>query len=129
MAVSLFRRSSVDREDWMRVRVLLGATVAMVYFDYFWSIREPQAHAFYVVFPVAVLFAATCWQVWSRSNPNAWTRWARVAAVVLVLRRARAHRLGVGIGGRVTRCMPIAPWRRPPSIAGTTDCWAIAVSG
>jgi len=84
MAVSLFRRSRVDREDWMRVRVLLVATVAMVYFDYFWSIREPQAHAFYVVFPVAVLFAATCWQVWSRGNPPRWTRWARVAAVVLV---------------------------------------------
>jgi hypothetical protein len=84
MAVSLFRRGRVDREDWARVRWLLGATVGLVYFDYFWSVREPQAHAFYVVFPVAVLYAATCWQVWARDKGPRWTRWERVAAVVLL---------------------------------------------
>ncbi|HEX5071328.1 MAG TPA: hypothetical protein VFV78_14020 [Vicinamibacterales bacterium] len=84
MAVSLFRRGRTDREDWTRVRILLAATVALVYVDYFFSVREPQAHAFYVVFPVAVLFAATCWQLWARENPSRWKRWDRVAAVVLV---------------------------------------------
>lgn len=84
MAVSFFRRGRADREDWARVRILLGATIALVYFDYFWSVREPQAHAFYVVFPVSALFAATCWQLWTRDKQSRRRRWERAAAVVLV---------------------------------------------
>jgi len=83
MALSLFRRATIDRADWIHVRALWAATVVLVYVSYFFSIRGPQAHAFYVVFPVAMLFAGTCWEVWSRAAGVRWRRWERVAAVIL----------------------------------------------
>jgi hypothetical protein len=84
MAVTALRRDLSGDADWTRVRQLLVGTVALVYVDYFLSVRGPQAHAFYVVFPVAALFAASCWQVAGRSAGDRWRRWDRAAAVVMV---------------------------------------------
>jgi len=52
--------------------------------SYFFSVRGPQAHAFYVVFPVAALFAGSCWQVCAQAAGARMRRWERVAGVVLV---------------------------------------------
>ena len=84
MVVSFFKRAQADDTGWRHVRVLMVATIALVYVDYFFSVRGPQAHAFYVVFPVSALFAATCWQVWARANPGRWRGWERIAAAVIV---------------------------------------------
>jgi hypothetical protein len=84
MAIAAFRRAASGAAgDWRGVRVLTGATILLVYASYFLSIRGPQAHAFYVVFPVAVLFAASCWQVGVEASGPRRRRWERVAAVVL----------------------------------------------
>jgi hypothetical protein len=65
--------------EWRALRMLVAATVALVYASY-WLVLEPsQAHAFYVVAPVAFMFAAYCWTF--VDSP----RWRRVAATVLAL--------------------------------------------
>ena len=65
--------------EWRALRMLVVGTIALVYASY-WFVREPsQAHAFYVVSPVAFMFAAYCWTF--VDSP----RWRRIAAVVLVL--------------------------------------------
>lgn len=84
MFVTAFRRSRGDRGDWPRVRVLMAATIGLVYVSFFWSVRGPQAHSFYVVFPVAALFAGSCWQISAEAAGARMRRWERVAAVVLV---------------------------------------------
>ncbi len=92
MAVTALRRTAPgDGGDWTRVRLLMAGTIALVYVGYFFSVRGPQAHAFYVVFPVAALFAASCWQVAARpaggqdeGAGRAGRRWERVAGGVLV---------------------------------------------
>jgi hypothetical protein len=91
MAVTAVRRDPGGGADWTRVRLLLAGTIALVYFDYFFSVRGPQAHAFYVVFPVAALFASSCWQVAARAASGqddgagrAGRRWERVAGVVMI---------------------------------------------
>jgi hypothetical protein len=50
-----------------------------VYASYWFVLEPSQAHAFYVVAPVAFMFAAYCWTF--VDSP----RWRRVAAVVLAL--------------------------------------------
>ena len=51
-----------------------GRTVALVYASYWFVLEPPQAHAFYVVAPVAFMFAAYCWTF--VDSP----RWRRIAA-------------------------------------------------
>lgn len=71
-------------KEWSRVRLLLVGTVALVFSSFFFSVRWPQAHAFYVVFPVAVLFGCACWQARVHSTGGRLRRLERIAAVVVV---------------------------------------------
>ena len=65
--------------EWRAIRMLVVGTVALVYASYWFVLEPSQAHAFYVVAPVAFMFAAYCWTF--VDSP----RWRRIAAVVLVL--------------------------------------------
>ncbi len=77
MAREWFRRS--PRPEWPALKALVAGTVACVYASY-WLVMEPsQAHAFYVVAPLAIVFAAYCWTFVDGPGPR------RVAAVCLAL--------------------------------------------
>jgi hypothetical protein len=76
MLISAFRRRD-GRPDWLALRVLVASTVVLIYGSYWFVKEEPQAHAFFVVAPIAFIFAASCWPL--IDSP----RWRRVAAVVL----------------------------------------------
>jgi hypothetical protein len=76
MLTSWFRRAP-GIDDWLAVRRLVAFTVALVYVSYWFVTEEPQAHAFYVVAPIAFVYAACCWRL--IDGP----RWRRVAAVAL----------------------------------------------
>jgi hypothetical protein len=88
MLISGLRRPRVDdasasqgrREapaDWNPIRMLVAFTIVLVYASYWFVKEEPQAHAFFVVAPIAFIFAASCWAL--IDSP----RWRRVAAVAL----------------------------------------------
>jgi hypothetical protein len=81
MLVSAFRREARPSRstDWLALRVLVAFTVLLIYASYWFVKEEPQAHAFFVVAPVAFIFAASCWTL--IDSP----RWRRVAAVVLAV--------------------------------------------
>jgi hypothetical protein len=90
MAAAWFTKASGDR-DWVRVKWLAAGTILWVYAGFFFSVRAQQAHSFYVTFPVALVFAAHCWQVLaspanaSRRRLRVSTAWVeRVAAAALV---------------------------------------------
>jgi hypothetical protein len=62
-----------------------------VYASFFFSVRGPQAHSFYVTCPVALVYAAHCWRVLASPTAAGW-RWRvrlppvwfeRIAAIVL----------------------------------------------
>ena len=72
-------RSRSPLAEWRAIRMLVAGTVALVYASYWFVLEPSQAHAFYVVAPVAFMFAAYCWTF--VDSP----RWRRIAAVVLVL--------------------------------------------
>ena len=93
MAAAWFVRSRGDVR-WGRVKWLAAATVVFVFVSFFFSVRGALAHAFYVVSPVAFVYAAHCWQRLATPTTDAEGRdlWWRVpaatvermAAVVLV---------------------------------------------
>jgi hypothetical protein len=54
-------RAAAPFPEWNTLRMLVAGTVLWVYACY-WFVMEPaQAHAFYVVAPIAWIFAAYCW--------------------------------------------------------------------
>ena len=64
---------------WHAVRRLGAASVVLVYASYWFVMEPPQAHAFYVLAPVAFFFAAWCWSF--VDSP----RMRRVAGAVLAV--------------------------------------------
>ena len=78
--------------EWRALRMLVAGTVALVYASYWFVLEPSQAHAFYVVAPVAFMFAAYCWTF--VDSP----RWRRIAAVVLAAEHRVPRRAGVDPG-------------------------------
>lgn len=88
MLVSAFRRLRASNasalqgpperlRNWQALRALVAFTVVLVYASYWFVTEEPRAHAFFVVAPVAFIFAASCWPLIDSR------RWRRVAAAVM----------------------------------------------
>jgi len=77
MAWLWFKRRHPSRADWPALRALVVATLLIVYAAYFFVMEPPQAHAFYVLSPIAMMFAAYCWSFVDRA------RWRKGAAIVL----------------------------------------------
>ena len=90
MAAVWFKRTPGDRE-WARVKWLAAGTVLWVSASFFFSVRGPQSHSFYVTCPVALVYAAHCWQMlassthasgrWRLRVPSVWVK--RIAAAAL----------------------------------------------
>jgi hypothetical protein len=73
-----FRRQS-ELPEWRPLKVLVAATVALVYASYWFVLEPAQAHAFYIVAPISFVFAAYCWTF--VDSPG----WRRIAASMLAL--------------------------------------------
>jgi len=94
MVATSFRRAPAEKPtpgvgfrtqaDWRNVRIFVAATIVLVYASYFLSIREQQAHAFYVVFPVSAFFALSCWELAARTAGDRRKRWEKISALVLL---------------------------------------------
>jgi hypothetical protein len=57
---------------WRALRLLVLASVVLVYVSYFFVIEPPQAHAFYVLAPIAFLLAACCWTFVDSPSSRRW---------------------------------------------------------
>jgi hypothetical protein len=78
MALLWFRKDP-ENPHWRPLKWMVLATIVVLYFSYFLaSNKDPQAHAFYVVFPLAMLYAFHCFR--HIDSP----RFRKVAAAVLV---------------------------------------------
>jgi len=57
---------------WRALRVLVAASILLVYFSY-WFVMEPaQAHAFYALSPIALVLAAYCWTLVDSPASRRW---------------------------------------------------------
>jgi hypothetical protein len=74
-----FRSASRYRE-WPTLKVIVAGTVVLVYVSYWFVIeRATEAHAFYVLLPVSLIFTAYCWTFLDSQA------WRRRAMAILVL--------------------------------------------
>ncbi len=65
--------------EWRALKLLVAGTVVLVSASYWFVLEPAQAHAFYIVAPVAFMFAAYCWTFVDS------LRWRRIAATILAL--------------------------------------------
>ena len=72
-------RTASPFPEWRALKWLVAATVVLVYASYWFVLEPSQAHAFYIIAPVGLMFAAYCWTF--VDSP----RWRRVAAVLLTI--------------------------------------------
>jgi hypothetical protein len=70
---------AMPRQKWATLRLLVATSVLLVYASYWFVIEPPQAHAFYVLAPIAMMYAAFWWTL--IDSPRA----RRIAAGVLIL--------------------------------------------
>jgi hypothetical protein len=71
--------ASMPPARWRALRRTAAAAVVLVYVSYWFVIEPPQAHAFYVLAPIALVFAAYWWAFVDSPRSR------RIAAVVLAL--------------------------------------------
>jgi hypothetical protein len=72
-------RTTSPFPEWRPLKWLVAGTVLVIYASYWFVVEPPQAHAFYVVAPVAFVFAAYCWTFVDSG------RWRRIAGALLVV--------------------------------------------
>jgi hypothetical protein len=79
-----FRLES-KRPEWRPVAWTTLLTLAMICTSFVFSVKDPASHAFYVMFPVATIYAFYVWEVALQR------RWARRTAVALLVCSAAIH--------------------------------------
>ena len=67
-----------SRADWQAIRYFALATVAWLCFAFLFSLKLPAAHTFYLMIPVALLYALYAWE-----RLLAKSRWQRFAAAAI----------------------------------------------
>lgn len=73
-----------DVREWRAIRWLFALSVVLVWSSYFWSVRGPQAHSFYLMLPVAALFSLTAWNVRAAARGGRLPGFERVALLTIV---------------------------------------------
>lgn len=67
------------QKDWRGIKYLTLSTVLIVYFSFALSVKGPSSHAFYLAFPVAMIYSFYCWSRFFNSQ-----KWKTFAAVFLI---------------------------------------------
>lgn len=67
------------QKDWRGMKYLALATFLIVFFSFTFSVKGPSSHAFYLVFPVAMIYSFYCWSRFFRNR-----KWKTFATVFLL---------------------------------------------
>jgi hypothetical protein len=71
-------------ESWRVIKVVAVVTVAWIYVSFFFSIRGPLAHSYYVTLPIAMLYSFYCWDSLA-ARASSSTRWRPAVAAILLI--------------------------------------------
>ena len=97
LLVFFFRKRS-ERPEWHAVKWTTLLTLLLICASFLFSVKDPASHAFYVIFPVATIYAFYCWEVLLRR------KWARGVAAALLVCTAAVH-LAIAIDHVGTRSL------------------------
>jgi len=73
-----FFRKKQD-QGWNLVKYSTLSMLAILYLSFFFSIKGPSAHTFYVLYPVAVIYAFYCWSAYFERS-----FWRKVAVIFII---------------------------------------------
>jgi hypothetical protein len=112
------------RSQWRTLRLLVAASIVLVYASYFFVIEPPQAHAFFVLSPIAFVVAAFCWARVDSPRSRRWARWILAAnvvfhtglAIVQFSERSLYRRRDIVVAAIRSRNIEILGHRRPFAI-------------
>lgn len=77
MLIAWFRKNNND--GWKTVKRLLLFAFLYTWLSFFFSVKGPSSHTFYLMFPLVMIFSFFCWQ------PLFKTKWIRIVALILIL--------------------------------------------
>ena len=97
LLVFFFQKRS-ERPEWHAVKWITLLTLLLICASFLFSVKDPASHAFYVIFPVATIYAFYCWEVLLRR------KWARGVAAALLVCTAAVH-LAIAIDHVGTRSL------------------------
>jgi len=62
MLVLLFKKDH-SKPEWQRLKLLVLGTSLLIWVSFWFTIRNPDAHRFYLTFPVAMIYFFYCWDL------------------------------------------------------------------
>lgn len=71
------------RADWQSIKFLTGATIAWLCLAFVFSVKPPAAHTFYLMIPMAVLYALYAWE--RLLMKSSWQRFAAAAIACSII--------------------------------------------
>ena len=80
-----FFRMRAASPEFRAVATTTLLTIALICASFLFSVKDPASHAFYVVFPVATIYAFHCWEVLLQS------KWIKAVAAALLVCTAVIH--------------------------------------
>src|SRR6266498_2062395 len=78
MLVLWFKKEH-SRSEWPAIKYSTLGTILLLYLSFFFSIKSPVSHTFYLTFPVAMLYSLYCWSEFLRKSA-----WQKFAAVFII---------------------------------------------
>ncbi len=77
MIIAWFRKNELS--GWKTVKQLLLFIFLYTYASFFFSVKDPASHTFYLMFPLVMIYSFYCWQPLFRK------KWMRILATFLLL--------------------------------------------
>jgi hypothetical protein len=71
------------RRDWNALRWVTTSCVLLIWVSFWFTAKDPRAHTFYIILPLAFVFSFYCWDFLSSSAR--WRRFARVFLAAAIL--------------------------------------------
>jgi len=66
MIIAWFRKNSF--KEWKAMKILIFVAFLMTWFSFFFSVKGPSSHTYYIMFPIVMIYSFYCWQSLFRSR-------------------------------------------------------------
>jgi len=77
MIIAWFRKNSFP--EWKAMKFLILSAFIVTYFSFFFSVKGPSSHTFYLMFPLVMIYSFYCWQ------PLFDKKWIRIIAAIFLI--------------------------------------------
>ena len=77
MIIAWFSKN--ENESWSAIKYLILISFLFTYFSFFFSVKGPSSHTFYLLLPLAMIYSFYCWQFLFKR------KWIKIIAAIFLL--------------------------------------------